>query len=278
MSNAAVSSEGKPPRVRPGLGALLSKRWRGWLRAIHRDVGYLAVGLTLIYAISGLAINHINDWDPNFKTYERERTIAPIAADVPDDQAIARAREALGVGTPRSTYRAGDEIHLEFDYKKFTVYGDSGTVIEQGRQPRFLLRVANWLHYNRGKRAWTYIADAYAVLLLYLAISGLFMIKGRNGLKWRGAILLALGISVPVGYVAWSGGPQAAQTRGQKNDAPAPDVEPSGAAPADEEEEGGEEFARPPVRRAPPPPPAADGAAMPADGTAVPPATGSATP
>ena len=49
-----------------------------WLRAIHRDVGYLAVGLTLVYAISGLAINHIKDWDPNYTTYERERTIAPI--------------------------------------------------------------------------------------------------------------------------------------------------------------------------------------------------------
>ena len=28
---------------------------------IHRDVGYLVVGLTLIYAISGIAVNHIDD-------------------------------------------------------------------------------------------------------------------------------------------------------------------------------------------------------------------------
>lgn len=251
---------------RGGLRALVAKRWRGWLRAIHRDVGYLAVGLTLIYAVSGLAINHINDWDPNFKSYERERVIAPISADVPDDAAIAAARTALGVGAPRSTYRAGDEIHLEYDYKKFVIYGDTGTVIEQGRQPRFLLRVANWLHYNRGKRAWTYIADGYAVLLLYLAISGLFMIKGRNGLRWRGAILLTLGISVPIGYVSWSGGPQAANRAAQKKaeqaereaGAAAPDAEPagevapSGAGGDATEEEGGDEFARPPVRRAPP--------------------------
>lgn len=247
---------------RGGVRALIAKRWRGWLRAFHRDVGYLAVGLTLIYAVSGLAINHINDWDPNFKSYERERVIAPISADVPDDQAIATARSALGVGTPRSTYRAGDEIHLEYDYKKFVIYGDTGTVVEQGRQPRFLLRVANWLHYNRGKKAWTYIADGYAVLLLYLAVSGLFMIKGRNGLRWRGAILLTLGISVPIGYVSWSGGPQAANRAAQQkaereaaagaapsgDDAPPP----SGAGDGADDEEGGDEFARPPVRRAPP--------------------------
>ena len=45
-------------------------RWRPWLRALHRDIGYLAVGLTVVYALSGLAVNHIGDWDPNFDNYE----------------------------------------------------------------------------------------------------------------------------------------------------------------------------------------------------------------
>lgn len=202
-AETAAASEGT-------LWIAVKKRWRGWLRAVHRDLGYLAVGLTLIYALSGLAINHISDWDPNFVTYQRERTIAPIPAEVPDDAAIAQARAALGVGTPRSTYRAGDEIHLEYDDKKLVVYGDSGQVVEQGRKSRFFLRIANWLHYNRGKQAWTYVADAYAVLLLYLAVSGIFMIKGKKGLKWRGALLLTLGAAVPLGYVVWSGGPSAA--------------------------------------------------------------------
>ena len=191
------------------IGQLLRKRWRAWLRAIHRDVGYCAVGLTMIYALSGLAINHIQDWDPNFTTYEVEKHIAPIGADVPDDAAVATARAALGVGAPRSIYRAGDELHLEYDDKKVVVYGDSGLVVEQGREARFFLRVANWLHYNRGKAAWTYVADTYAVLLLYLATSGLFMIKGKLGLRWRGALLVALGAAVPLGYVILSGGPGA---------------------------------------------------------------------
>lgn len=195
----------------PGAIATIRKRWRAWLRAIHRDVGYLAVGLTVVYAVSGLAINHIADWDPNFTSYEHTRVIAPIPAELSDAEAFARARVALGVGAPRSTYRAGDEIHLELDDRKFVIYGDTGAVTEQGREPRFLIRVANWLHYNRGKRAWTYVADLYAALLLYLAISGLFMIKGKHGLRWRGALLLGLGVAVPVGYVVWSGGPDAAQ-------------------------------------------------------------------
>lgn len=199
----------EPPTAVVGEG--LKRRWRPWLRAIHRDVGYLAVGLTIIYAVSGLAINHLDDWDPNFTTYTRERAIAPIAADAPDDAAVEQARAALGLGPPRSTYRAGDELHLEYDDRKLVIYGDTGLVVEQGREARFFLRVANWLHYNRGKKAWTYIADAYAVLLLYLAVSGLFMIKGKKGLRWRGAALLALGAAVPIAYVVWSGGPAAEQ-------------------------------------------------------------------
>src|SRR5262245_8205463 len=117
------------------LGAI-KRRWRAWLRAIHRDIGYVVVGLTVIYALSGLAINHIGTegWDPNYHSYERERTIAPIAADVPDDVALAQARAALGVGAPRSWYRAGDELRLEYDYKQITIIGDSGKVIEQGRK------------------------------------------------------------------------------------------------------------------------------------------------
>ena len=30
--------------------------WRGLNRALHRELGHLAVGLTLVYAISGIAV------------------------------------------------------------------------------------------------------------------------------------------------------------------------------------------------------------------------------
>ena len=80
-------------------------------------------------------------------------------------------------------------------------------VVEEGQTPRLLLRVANWLHLNRGKQAWTYVADAYAVLLLYLAASGLFMLPGRKGLLGRGGLIALAGAAVPIVYVVLSGGP-----------------------------------------------------------------------
>jgi hypothetical protein len=204
-----------------GLGPLVKKRWRAWLRAIHRDTGYLAVGFTLIYALSGLAINHIKDWDPNFTSSEKTIAIAPITDAMSDADAIARIGAATGLGTPADVYRAGDELRLGYaDGTRVTAIG--GVVVVQARTPRFFLRVANWLHYNRGKQAWTYVADVYAVMLLYLAISGLFMIKGKLGLRWRGALLVGIGIGVPLAYVVLSGGPSA------HHDEPAGVREPAG--------------------------------------------------
>jgi hypothetical protein len=43
------------------------------------------------------------------------------------------------------------------------------------------------------RRGWTYFADAYAVGLLALATSGLFMITGRKGLFGRGIFFVARG-------------------------------------------------------------------------------------
>jgi hypothetical protein len=182
--------------------------FRPWLRALHRDIGYFAVGLTIVYATSGLAVNHLKDWDPNFKQVNHTHQLTlPLPSD--DAAAAKSALQALGVrDEPREIYRASDtQLDLVFDKRTFHVDTTSGVVHEEGQAARPLLRIANWLHLNRGKKAWTYIADFYAVFLLFLAFSGLFMIPGRKGLLGRGAVVALLGAAVPIAYVVLSGGP-----------------------------------------------------------------------
>jgi len=186
--------------------------WRPWLRALHRDFGYLVIGLTVVYASSGLAVNHIADWDPSFRQVERTHRVAtPLPEE--DDAAARAVLTQLGVTeAPREVFRADDkQLDLVFDQRTFHVDIASGKVVEEGQSPRFLLRAANWLHLNRGKQAWTWIADGYAVLLLFLAVSGLFMIPGRKGLVGRGALIALFGAAVPVAYVTLSGGPSGAK-------------------------------------------------------------------
>lgn len=204
--------EGAPPETKANetkKKRSAAARWlRKWIRVVHRDVGYLVVGLTVVYALSGLAVNHIDDWNANFVEYERTHELGPGLPR--EDQAAADAvRERLRIeATPTEIYRV-DETELEvlFDERTLIVHLDTGHVRDTGRDPRVFLRVANWLHLNRGKKAWTYIADGYALLLLYLALSGMFMLPGRKGLVGRGGVLVALGAAVPILYVTLSGGP-----------------------------------------------------------------------
>lgn len=183
---------------------------RAWVRAIHRDAGYFGVGLTLVYALSGLAVNHVADWDPSFQQVSKTHQVAlplPPGAEASAKQVLRQ----LGIAdVPREVYAAGeDSVDIVFDRRTLHVTPSTGKVLEEGQSPRLLLRAANWLHLNRGKKAWTYVADTYAVILLYLAVSGLFMIPGRKGLLGRGAMIAALGAAVPIGYVLLSGGPEA---------------------------------------------------------------------
>src|SRR5438067_8185173 len=131
--------------------------WRPLLRSLHRDTGYVAVGLTLIYARSGLAVNPIAEWDPNFHSYARTYELRqPLG---PDDQAATTTvLQRLGIhGSPRQVYRAApDQLEILLDKRALHVNPQTGRVIDEGQKPRFFLRLANWLHLNRGKKAWTY--------------------------------------------------------------------------------------------------------------------------
>ena len=179
---------------------------RIWLRAIHRDVGYSAVGLTIVYAVSGIAVNHLAEWDPNFTHATRTHELGgPLPGD--DQAASKQVLAVLGIHeTPKEVYREGDEIEILLERRTLHAVAATGHVVDEAERPRFFLRAANWLHLNRGKKAWSYFADAYAAALLFLALSGMFMLPGRKGLIGRGAVFMLLGASIPILYVALAKG------------------------------------------------------------------------
>ena len=70
------------PAAEPGASLLVTikKRWRAWLRAVHRDLGYVAVAMTLAYGLSGIAVNHLEDWNPNYVFDTRAVDVGPLPA------------------------------------------------------------------------------------------------------------------------------------------------------------------------------------------------------
>src|SRR5689334_23431884 len=116
VADAAIAERkgSKSSTKQQGLTAMVRKRWRAWLRAVHRDIGYLAVGFTVIYALSGIAMNHVDDWNYNYNASERSLTITPVPDEATDDQAAKLVADAAGLGKADTVYRAGDEVRLEY--------------------------------------------------------------------------------------------------------------------------------------------------------------------
>lgn len=158
----------------------------------------------LIYSISGIAVNHVEDWNPSYSIEVTRSNIGPIAADGRDDEAIARdVLERLHSPTDFRTVFVPEPGDLRIIRTNHTVDIElgSGDVRQERVTPRFMLRGFNALHLNHAKRLWTWIADAFAVALIVLAITGMFLLKGKKGITGRGAWLTATGFAIPLFFL-----------------------------------------------------------------------------
>ena len=78
--------------------------WRRVNNVLHRDLGYLLVGLTLVYAVSGVAVNHVGDFNPSYSTVQEDLTFAPFTE--PDREVEVRNLvDPLGLPEPVDTVR-----------------------------------------------------------------------------------------------------------------------------------------------------------------------------
>lgn len=172
--------------------------WRRWNSLLHRDIGFLCVGLTLVYAISGVAVNHIAEWNPSYRVERIETNIGPVAGKPTDPATIRMILARLDEqGNLENSYRP-DPVSLQLfvDGRSILVNLASGQVTHDRAIPRPGLREMNFLHLNHPKGVWTWIADLYAVALAFLAVSGLFMIR-RATLR-RGLLLSGAGVALPL--------------------------------------------------------------------------------
>ena len=178
--------------------------WRRLNRAVHRDAGYLVAGLTILYAISGVAVNHKADWNSSWSLAPETRRFAPLPVTDRDTMAAALVAALSLPGPPRSSFRRAPE-QIELYYDGWSVEADVTAGVATVTRPRErpVLRDANYLHLNEPKGAWTWLADAYGVLLGALAVTGLFVLRGRNGLGGRGKWLAMAGILPVLAVLVW---------------------------------------------------------------------------
>jgi len=181
-------------------------RWRHLFRVLHRDIGYTCVALTLAYGLSGLAVNHIDDWNPNYKFAEREVDLGPLPAGTLDAQEkfVVAALE-LDARTVRGHFAETETLLRIFltDGQEAAIDIRTGKGTLKTTTTRAVLFEVNSLHLNNLKGVWTYVADIFALALIILALTGASMMKGDRGIVGRGKYFIGAGLVVPIGFIIY---------------------------------------------------------------------------
>ena len=178
----------------------MGKKLRKFNRATHRDLGYFFVAMIIIYSISGIAINHLDDWNPSY--YINHWTVnidAPLTKTTINKSEIKQLLNTWGVDNPYRKHYFPDESSCKIFVKNGNIIinlNSQKATIELMERRTFLHSV-NWLHYNPNT-IWKWFSDIFAVGLVLLAISGMFILRGKNGLKWRGTLLIGIGVLLPL--------------------------------------------------------------------------------
>lgn len=180
----------------------LLKKVRRLNIATHRDLGFFFSGLIIIYCISGIALNHVDEWNPDFIIEKKAihftetfnaREVTKDNITVFNKMVGEEKYKVFDAPTP-------DQVKIYYDnaslHLNFTTH--EGTYEKITRRPVFYH--VNVLHKNSLK-GWKWAADVFAVMLIVICITGLFVLKGKKGISGRGKWWLMAGLLPPI--VAW---------------------------------------------------------------------------
>ena len=178
-------------------------RWRKWNNILHRDIGYLCVGMILVYGLSGIALNHLVDWNPSYEVTHRD--VAWGGAIPPGDVARDDVLDFLDRYGERDAYKkhyrpAPDRLKVFVKGGSVILDANTGEGVLEKLRRRPVFFEVNYLHYNP-QRLWTWFSDLFCVALILLGITGLFVLKGKKGITGRGWWLTLIGIALPIAFL-----------------------------------------------------------------------------
>lgn len=166
--------------------------------ATHRDLGYFFSALIIIYCISGIALNHVDDWNADFILTKETLTL-----DTTYDRSQMNADQIkkFGAMIGKDTYKVFDfptydQVKIYYDNASLHVYLHDKKAIYEQVTKRPIFYQVNVLHRNSLK-GWKWASDIFAFLLIVITVTGLFVLKGKHGITGRGKWLIAAGIIPP---------------------------------------------------------------------------------
>ncbi|MEG1586087.1 MAG: PepSY-associated TM helix domain-containing protein [Bacteroidales bacterium] len=175
---------------------------RKWSRGIHRDLSFLFSGVILVYALSGICLNHKADFNSDYKITNTDlqlEGVFPQPEKVDKSFVIGLLRQIDQEKNYTKHYYPAPAMMKVFikGGSSLQVNMQTGTAHFEHLQKRPFLSAMNRLHYNPS-RWWTWFSDLFAVSLLIITLTGLIMVKGPKGLWGRGGIEFLAGIAIPL--------------------------------------------------------------------------------
>lgn len=167
--------------------------------ATHRDLGYFFSTLILVYCISGIALNHVDDWNPDFILTKEAITINnDYSADDINTGIITELSKLVNEDEHKVyDFPTNNQVKIYYEDASLHVYLDKKEAIYEQVTKRPVFYQSNVLHRNSLK-GWKWASDIFAVMLIVITITGLFVLKGKHGITGRGKWLIAAGFIPPV--------------------------------------------------------------------------------
>ncbi|MEQ1628376.1 MAG: PepSY-associated TM helix domain-containing protein [Nitrospira sp.] len=167
--------------------------------ALHRDIGYVCASLILAYCLSGIALNHIGDWNPDFVISKQAISLPhPFTKEEITKERIAE----FGQLVEEENYKVydfptSDQVKIYYDNASLHLHFSTGHGTYEKVSRRPVLYQVNVLHLNRLK-GWKWAADVFAFILMILSLTGLFVLRGKYGMARRGKWLVVAGMLPPL--------------------------------------------------------------------------------
>ncbi len=154
------------------------------MRVLHRDLGFIMIGLTIIYSLSGISLIYR---ETAFLKKERQitRTIEP-------NMEIEELGSALHMRN-LEIVRTDENIIL---FNNGTYNKSTGVVEYTSNELPWWLSKINSLHKTSTRSPLHWLGIIYGTLLFFMAISSLWMFKSGTGLFRRGITLAAGGAAI----------------------------------------------------------------------------------
>lgn len=187
----------------------MKRKFIKYSRIVHRYLSYFFAGVILIYAMSGLEMNHLKDFNPQYTMKQREYTasgsyprktdsfskeeIVTLLSDIDEQDNYAR-HYYPNKNTMKVFMRDGSSLSIDLS---------NGNAKYESIKKRVFFSQITSLHYNPN-RWWTIFSDIFAISLIVITITGTVIVTGKKGLIGRGGLLFVAGILIPILFLILS--------------------------------------------------------------------------